>query len=201
MEIRNSFELALPVETVWSGFSDLRLVAACLPGASIGDVLPGGGYKGRLTVKVGPLVAAFNGELSIERQEASNTAIVRGKGADAKSGTRVQASMTYTVRRAAVPGRARVEVVSDITLAGALAQFGKAAVMQEVGAHLAAEFARNFAAHVAAAGAAAEPLDKQQVTAEAARPSELNVLALVFRIIWNRVKALFGSGKGGASPG
>lgn len=201
MEIRNSFELALPVETVWSGLSDVRLVAECLPGASIGEALPGGAHKGKLTVKLGPLVASFNGEISIERQEANNIAIVRGKGADAKSGTRVQATMTYAVKPAAAPGRTRVEVASDISLAGALAQFGKAGVMQEVAAQLTAEFVRNFTARMAATAAMEEPLGTQPRAAQQARPRELNVLALALRIIWNRIKALFGSGKDGASAG
>lgn len=200
MELRNQFELALPLETVWTGLSDLRLVAECLPGAALGEPLPAGGYAGRLTVKLGPLVAAFNGELTIERDEAARVAVVRAKGADAKTATRVQAVMTYALG-APSSDRTRVEVISDFTLSGALAQFGKAGVMQEVAGQLAAEFARNFAARVAGADAALKPAGAQPDTGQEARPAQLNVVALALRIVWNRIKALFGSGKGGASAG
>lgn len=214
MQINKTFELDLPVDIVWSGLSDIRLVAECLPGASIGEELPGGGFKGKLTVKLGPLAAAFNGEMSIERREAERVAVVRGKGADPRTNTRVQATMNYSVKPAADAQRSEVAIDSDIALTGALAQFGKTGVMQEVAGHLTAEFARNFtarmaAAHPAAAASASEaaatdaasaatastaaaPTAAKTTAQEAPRRNELNVVSLMLKILWNRIRSLFG---------
>src|SRR5229473_1010456 len=49
------------------------------------------------------------------------------------------------------PGATRVDVTSDINLAGPLAQFGKGAVMQEVAGRITAEFVKNFETALSAA--------------------------------------------------
>ena len=189
MQLTSELQLAFPVETVWAGFSDLRLVAECLPGASIVEELPDGRYRGKFTVKLGPLAASFGGELAIERQETEKVAVVKGKGTDAKSSTRANATMTY--RLAPNAGGTRVEIVTDIQLAGALAQFSKAAVMEEVAAHLTAEFAHNFTQRLRAATltSGAVPASAAQEPTPAA---ELNGLSLMLKIIWRRIRMLFG---------
>ena len=67
-----------------------------------------------------------------------------GKGADSRSSSRASGSMTYRLSEGAAPDATRVEVVSDINLAGSLAQFGKGAIMQEVANRITAEFVKNF---------------------------------------------------------
>ena len=72
--------------------------------------------------------------------------------------------MTYRLTEGSSPTATRVDVTSDINLAGSLAQFSKGAVMQEVANRITAEFVRNFEqalsvapgqAHAGAAGSAA----------------------------------------------
>lgn len=214
MEITKRFEIALPPETVWAGLSDIRLVAACLPGASIGEELPGGGYQGKMAVKLGPISVSFNGEMNIERNDADKVAVVKGKGVDSRSGTRVQATMTYSVKDAAAKASTAVEIVSEIALSGAMAQFGKSAVVQEVAGHMAMEFARNFTARLIAAErgaghAAPAPSDAGLTAAAPAadaqrapeQRNELSVVALAGKILWARIKALLGLGKNKTKAG
>jgi carbon-monoxide dehydrogenase small subunit len=59
--------------------------------------------------------------------------------------------MTYRLSGGEGGGATRVDVVSEINLAGALAQFGKAGVIQEVASRLTNEFVRNFEAKLEAA--------------------------------------------------
>ena len=79
MKIEKSFELQHPRELVWSRMNDVYLVAKCLPGASIVEDLGEHRYKGRMSVKVGPMAAAFDGEVAIDIQPQVWTAIVSGK--------------------------------------------------------------------------------------------------------------------------
>jgi carbon monoxide dehydrogenase subunit G len=150
MELTKTFEMAHSPDTVWRGLSDVRLVASCLPGASIVEEISPDQYKGKLAIKVGPLAASFDGLIAIERKPEEKIAIVTGKGADAKSSSRVNAKMTYQVRPSeATPGASQVDIHSDINLAGALAQFGKAAVMQEIANRMTNAFVQQFEAQLA----------------------------------------------------
>jgi carbon monoxide dehydrogenase subunit G len=151
MKIEKSFEINRPREAVWDAFGDLHLVAGCLPGASIAEDLGGGNYKGKFALKLGPMAASFGGDVAIERKREEWTAIVSGKGADQRSGSRANGSMTYRLSGGEGGGATRVDVVSEINLAGALAQFGKAGVIQEVASRLTNEFVRNFEAKLEAA--------------------------------------------------
>jgi uncharacterized protein len=84
VRIEKQFEVSRPRDVVWSAMGDVHLVAECLPGASIVEDLGNGRHKGRFAIKLGPLAASFDGEVSIERKPDEWTAIVSGKGADAR---------------------------------------------------------------------------------------------------------------------
>jgi carbon monoxide dehydrogenase subunit G len=198
MEIRKSFEVAYPVPMVWDALSDLNLVAQCLPGASIVELRDDGSCRGRFSVKLGPLAAAFEGDVSIERKP-DYTAVVSGKGADARSQSRVTGAMTYRLEPAG-ENRTRVDTVCEFNLAGALAQFGKGAVLQEVANRITAEFARNFEGRLAEAGlAAATARNGEQAADAAAAPAStapLDAGKLVWAMLrdrWHRLlRSLYG---------
>jgi carbon-monoxide dehydrogenase small subunit len=97
------------------------------------------------------MAASFGGDVAIARNCEEWTAIVSGKGADQRSGSRASGSMTYRLSSGEGGAATRVDVVSEINLAGALAQFGKAGVIQEVALRLTNEFVRNFEAKLEAA--------------------------------------------------
>src|SRR4051794_2082919 len=188
MKIEKSFELRHPRETVWTRMNDVNLVARCLPGASIVDDLGEGRYKGRMSVKLGPMAASFDGDITIESRPVEWTAIVSGKGADSRSSSRASGSMTYRLSDGAAPGATRVDVTSDINLAGSLAQFGKGAIMQEVANRITAEFVRNFEGSLAAAPASAAPA----AAAEHSEAKSLDAGNLLWAVLRARILALFG---------
>jgi carbon-monoxide dehydrogenase small subunit len=150
MKIEKTFDINRPREAVWEAFGDVHFVAACLPGASITEDLGGGNYKGKFALRLGPMAASFGGDVAIVRNRQEWTAIVSGKGADQRSGSRASGSMTYRLSSGEGGAATRVDVVSEINLAGALAQFGKAGVIQEVAVRLTNEFVRNFEAKLEA---------------------------------------------------
>src|SRR5690606_4845620 len=133
-----------PRDVVWRGMNDVHVVAQCLPGASIVEDIGDNRYKGRMLVKVGPMAATFDGQIAIESRPQEWTAVVSGRGADTRSSSRASGSMTYRLADGTTPGATRVDVVSNINLAGPLAQFGKSSVIQEVANRITAEFMRNF---------------------------------------------------------
>jgi uncharacterized protein len=67
MRIEKSFRIAAAAEPVWAFLVDPRRVASCLPGASITDQVDAQTYNGAMTVKVGPVTAAYRGKMRFER--------------------------------------------------------------------------------------------------------------------------------------
>jgi carbon monoxide dehydrogenase subunit G len=163
MKIEKSLQISRPRETVWDAFGDVHLVADCLPGASITEDLGGGKYKGKFAIKLGPMAASFGGDVSIERKREDWTAIVSGKGADQRSGSRATGGMTYRLSAGQAGAPTHVNVVSEINLAGALAQFGKAGVIHEVASRLTNEFVRKFEAKLEPAAAPPNGADKSGI--------------------------------------
>lgn len=186
MKVEKSFSLPHARDVVWAKMNDVYLVAQCLPGASIVEDLGGNRYKGRMSVKVGPMAAAFDGEVAIESRRDDWSAVVSGKGADTRSSSRASGSMTYRLAEGDAPGATRVDVVSDINLAGPLAQFGKGAIMHEIASRITAEFVKNFEARLKAPPAAG---DAPQ--AEAAVPESLDAGNLMWSVLRGRLLALF----------
>jgi len=170
MKIEKEFEVAQPPGVVWQAFADLPLVASCVPGASIVEDLGDGRHRARFAVKVGPLAAAFDGEMALRRDEAHRVGVVEGKGADARSNSRVSGSMTYRLVDAG--SATRIQLDCTMNLAGALAQFGKAAIMREVISRITAEFARNLEAQLATGGVATTPESVSATPPEPGSPVE-----------------------------
>lgn len=188
MKIEKEFDVAQPPAVVWDAFSDMRLVASCVPGASIEEDLGEGRYRGRFSVKVGPLAASFDGAMTLTRDDAQLVGTVEGKGADARSNSRASGSMTYWL--APEGSGTRVSVDCTMNLAGALAQFGKAAVMREIVNRITAEFARNLESHLAGRATARGDVEPASVAAPVGFiPSSQPAPSLdAGRLVWSIVR-------------
>lgn len=138
MEIRNEFEVHRPIDAVWDMFQDVPAVAACLPGAELTDDKGGGEYAGQVSVKLGPMSSKFEGEATVTPDSAAKTAHIAGKGVDKAGGSRGQVKVDYAL--VAANGGTAVTVDADISLSGAIAQFGRTGLVEEMSKRLIAEF-------------------------------------------------------------
>jgi carbon monoxide dehydrogenase subunit G len=188
MKIEKSFELKQPRAFVWEKFSDVGFVAGCLPGASIVDTLGDNRYKGRMSVKVGPMAANFDGEIAIETRPQDWAGVVSGKGADARSSSRATGSLDYRLSESA-PGVTQVAITADFNLAGALAQFSKGPVIQEVANRITAAFVHNFEAELTATPAAAAVPGGSAKAAAPTHANTLNAGSLFWNILRDRIAA------------
>jgi hypothetical protein len=124
MLITNDFEVAQPVEKVWTFFGDIPQVATCLPGAELTEDLGGEKYKGRVAIRMGPVRLQFGGTAEIaERDDAAKRLVLNAAGAEEKG--RGQASMVVTATLARSGRGTRVTVAQDLQLSGAAAQYGR----------------------------------------------------------------------------
>jgi carbon-monoxide dehydrogenase small subunit len=140
-----SFVIHEPPARVWAIFADIPAVAACLPGAELTEH-DAYSAKGRMITKLGPIVAAFAGSAAIERDDAALRGIIRGAGSDRGTGSRTRGEVTYWL---APEGEStRVSIVVEYSLQGALAQFSRSSLAQDLGRRLVAEFAANLNARM-----------------------------------------------------
>ena len=148
MELVHEFTVAVPVERAWDVLTDVERIAPCMPGAELTGV-DGGTYHGQVKIKVGPITAQYKGTASFaEKDEASRRVVLKASGRDTRGqGT---ASATVTATMVADGGSTTVSIVTDLSVSGRVAQFGRG-VMGDVSAKLLEQFARNLEADVLSA--------------------------------------------------
>ncbi len=180
-----SFILTLPPERVWRAFADLPMVAACLPGAELQEH-DANSVKGCIRVKLGPIVAAFSGSASIERDEASMSGRIKGAGSDARSASRTRGEVTYKLAAEDNGKSTRVVTVVEYNLQGTLAQFSRSSLAREFGRTLVAQLAANLNERLGANGRPGGGQGRS-IAAASVPSAPLNV----WRLLWMAVVSLF----------
>ncbi len=180
MRITQEFVVARSPDVVWRFFQDVPAVAACLPGAELLGQGDDGSYEGRVSVKLGPMQAAFEGKATVAPDAASLSATIDGKGVDKRGGSRGQVKVVYAI--AAADSASRVSVDADIILSGPVAQFGRTGLINEMSKRLIEEFVTCLEAKLAAG------TDEE---AAAIRAPEVRGISLFLVSLWAWIKRLF----------
>jgi len=141
MKLEQSFEVDAPIEQVWTALIDLQKVAPCLPGAAITGHDDAGTYHGEFQVKLGPTTAAYRGTIRIESADAAtHTATLAARGTDKRGQGGASATIVNTLR-ASEGGGTRVDAVTDFTITGRLASFGRGGMIRDISNRLLRDFA------------------------------------------------------------
>jgi carbon monoxide dehydrogenase subunit G len=223
MKLEQSFEVQAPIDQVWAALIDLERVAPCLPGAAITGRDDDGTYHGTFQVKLGPTTANYRGTIAIdEADESAHRATLKARGTDKRGQGGASATIVNTLTEAS--GATKVEAVTDFTITGRLAAFGRGGMIKDISNRLMKDFATCLQSRLAEEPAAAAetpgvPPTEPPATAEAphdlhpgggpraAAPSAppppspppapakpVNGLSLFFGVLWERIKRLFGRG-------
>jgi carbon monoxide dehydrogenase subunit G len=137
MDLTNDFRVALPIDRAWAVLTDLERIAPCMPGAQLQEV-EGDEYRGVVKIKVGPITAQYKGQATfLSRDEAAHVAVLRAEGRETRGQGSANATITATLRPDG-DGTA-VSIVTDLTITGRVAQFGRG-VLADVSANLLGQF-------------------------------------------------------------
>jgi uncharacterized protein len=137
MELTNEFRVGVPVERAWEVLTDVELIAPCMPGAQLQEI-EGEEYRGVVKVRVGPITAQYKGVARfLERDEAAHKVVLRAEGRE----TRGQGNANATITATMTPDGdgTQVAVVTDLTITGRVAQFGRG-VLADVSGKLLGQF-------------------------------------------------------------
>ena len=142
MDLNHEFIVNVPVNDAWVILTDLERIAPCLPGAQLTEV-EGDTYRGQVKVKVGPIVAQFKGQASfVTRDDAAHTASLKGEGRDTTGKGTASAIITAQLT-SVTPTSTKCSVVTNLTISGKVAQFGRGA-LADVSDKLLAQFSENL---------------------------------------------------------
>jgi len=145
VELTHDFEVGVPVDEAWSVLTDVERIAPCLPGAQLQEV-EGDEYRGVVKVKVGPISAQYKGKATFAELDATGRrAVLHASGRETRG--QGNASATITAELSDAGDVTRVHLVTDLSISGKVAQFGRGA-LADVSQKLLVQFVDNLEATV-----------------------------------------------------
>lgn len=212
MEFDNSFDVPLSPAKTWSVLMDIPRIAPCMPGAQLTEVIDPQNYKGKISVRLGPVALTFAGQVAFDGiDEAKHSARVKAQGSDAKGRGSANAAATFRIEPSG--SGSKVLIHTDLMLSGAVAQYGRGVGMiQATAAQIIGQFANNLRAQLAQQPVAQEqqprpsPQERDQTRPLASAPQSppqrapqspppaakpISGLSLMARVIWQQIVGLF----------
>jgi carbon monoxide dehydrogenase subunit G len=191
MEFDNSFEVPLPPAEAWAVLMDIPRIAPCMPGAELTEIVDPQNFKGKISVRLGPVALAFAGRVEFDRIDAVNrSASLKAQGSDAKGRGAANAMATFHVEPDG--SGARVVIHTDLSLSGAVAQYGRGVGMiQATAAQIIGQFAGNLRAQLAQQPASPAAIQAAPIPLPA---KPISGLSLVVGVLWSKLAAMFGRG-------
>jgi carbon monoxide dehydrogenase subunit G len=196
MQLENSFAVAAPPDQVFAYLLEVNKVVGCVPGAELSEVVDPTTFKGKVKVKVGPITVAYNGTAKIaERDDALRAAVLEAEGRETTGPGSARAKATMKVD--ADGAGSLVKITTEYSVAGRVAQFGRG-VMEDVSRRIVNDMAACIKANLEAAQPAEQAGAGGAGQAAAGAPAQavatakpVNALALLFSVLWARIKRLF----------
>jgi len=214
LQIRESFEVAAPVGAVWTFINDPQNVVACMPGASLERIVDERQFIGAVKLKIGAVSAQYQGTITYTEADREQGVVKMLATGNERGGGTVSGTIV-TQLEALGPQATRVNCESSIDLTGKIVQVGRG-MIEGVSAQIIKKYVGNVRALLevpaAPAGAEAagdsaagpaqpgEPAATQSaspsaplapVRAAPAKEDSINVLAVVFKVIMDRIRAFF----------
>ncbi|MEO1434367.1 MAG: SRPBCC family protein [Bacteroidota bacterium] len=196
--ISKVFQVNQSIDKVWAFLSDPSQVVTCVPGASITEKIDEQNYKGKVSMKFGPVAAKYNGAIVIEELDGENYKMVlKGKGMDAKG--QGAADMIMNGVLAEKDGGTEVTYNMDVSITGKLAQFGSRLIV-DVTNVVVEQFIGNFKSQLETVEEVAETTTEGGAETTKAAPApapaqenSVNAFAIMWAVIKGWFARLFGS--------
>ena len=181
MKIEQYFNLPVPCDVSWNYFQDLRQVAECIPGGEITGDDGEATYFGTVSLRIGSFNVKFDVEAQLENDFENKVGKLKCKGVDKRGGSRTRMTMEY--RLSSIEDTTRVDIEVDLTLSGAIAQFGRTGLINETANIIMGQFSGCLEKKVLAVLAG-------QSTSEIEKPKQIGGISLITRGLFAWLKKL-----------
>ncbi len=189
MEFDNELIVPLPPDEAWRVLLDIKRVAGCIPGAELTEVVDENTYKGKVSVRLGPVALSLVGQAQLESiDHEKRSARFKARGADPKGRGGTDSEIGFRLQ----PDEAgtRVLIHSNVRLSGSIAQYGRGSGMiQSFTAQLIEQFGQSLRAQLAAEAAPAAASDSTAALPPPAKP--IAGFALMTKVLWATIARIF----------
>jgi carbon monoxide dehydrogenase subunit G len=191
MDISGEVRIPAPRQRVWDALNDPEILRQAVPGCQEIEKISDTEFTAKVSLKLGPVKAAFKGKVTLDNLDEPNSYTLRGEGQGGVAGF---ANGEATVTLSDDGDGTLLSYDSSAAVGGKLAQVGQR-VIKAASDKLTAEFFTSFSEAVVNAPAeepeqASETPAKATDTAEVAAPSLAPwvwggaVLAFVVALLW-----------------
>jgi carbon monoxide dehydrogenase subunit G len=181
MRLENSFEVPASTEAAWGLLMDVPRIIPCMPGAKLDETVDDANWKATMAVKLGPISLSFLTDVKREESdESAHRATLSARAREARGRGNAQATIESSLT--GQNGGTRVDIVTDLALSGAVAQFGRG-IVADVASQLVTQFAACLQAQLAAT-----PDEAAAVVEARSRP--VSGLRLGLGALWRALRRL-----------
>jgi carbon monoxide dehydrogenase subunit G len=182
LRLENRFEVAAPIDQAWVLLNDVPRVVPCMPGAELTETVDENTWKGVVHVRLGPVAFEFGTDVTREsRDDAARRVVLMTKARERRGRGSAQARIESSLAES--EGKTSVEIVTDLTLQGAVAQYGRGLVPE-----IAGQLTKQFAANIASL------LEREHEAAPPPPVKPVGGVGVGLRVLWARVVRLFRRG-------
>ncbi len=168
MLIENDFEVESPVDAVWAYLLDVDKVAPCMPGAQLTETIDDRNWRGRVTMKFGPVALSFAGTVTMqERDDDAHRVMLHAAGMEQRGKGAANATVTSWLEPAG--DRTRVYMQAEVALTGAVAQLSRG-LLPDISAKLTDQFATCLRTGMALEASSAREIEGETSRSPAAAP-------------------------------
>ncbi|WP_219416362.1 SRPBCC family protein [Pseudonocardia nigra] len=155
MQLENKFTIDAPIDKAWEALNTPDMIAPCFPGATLTEY-EGDSFTGTVKVKLGPISLTYKGKGTyVSRDDENHKVVIEASGRDARGNGTASATVTGSMV-ADGPDKTAVTMVTDMTVTGRPAQFGRG-VISDVADKIIGQFSACVATKLAPEQPAAEP--------------------------------------------
>ena len=190
IELRQSFQVRAPIEAVWAFLLDPQNVVACMPGASLTQVIDEKSFVGAVKVKVGAVTAQYQGTITYTGIDAAARVVTMLAEGKERGGGTVKG--TIVSRLSSIEGGVvtNVETSSSFDLTGKIVQVGRG-MIEGISAQIIKMYVGNVRAMLEPIAAAAATAAPGIAAPPPARQESINIVAVVARTLWEGIKGFF----------
>ena len=205
IEIKETFQVAAPIQTVWDFLLDPSQVVTCMPGAQLDEIVDERTFHGTIKVKVGAITTRYKGKVQLTEVDQGQFKLqMVAEGRETGGGT-AKGTMESTLTT--LPdGHTEIVGSANVDLTGRIMQVGRG-MIQGVSHQLFLQFVKKAQVRLQATGsddvgaaptatAAGTATIDTQGSAGASVPAEpddnsIRIIPIVLNVIWTAIVRFF----------
>jgi uncharacterized protein len=189
VKVENSFEVPASRQQAWDLLMDVPRIVPCMPGAELRETLGDDHWKADMAVKLGPIALNFDTDVTRAAvDEAGSSVTLNAKAREKRGRGGAQAAIQSSLTEVD-PQTTRIDIVTDLTLSGAVAQYGRG-IVQDVSQQMVGRFADCIKSQLAA-----ETPEQAQAAVAEHQAKPVKGLSMGLGAAWRSFLRVFGIGR------